>query len=155
VRERAAHIAEWIRLTEVQSGQVAQIESKRADRRGHRTESGISAASRQLGIERTEARRALKIDGIAPEAKEADDRGNLFKLNRFPRVVQVEPPKGAWFTAGPRGRRATVGLPGSGLFWTERSIVPHAVKGRSAGSHSLGEALALAVAHTFIDSAQS
>jgi hypothetical protein len=58
--------------------------------------------------------------------------------------------KGAWFTAGPRGRRATVGLPGSGLFWTERVNVPHAVKGRSAGSHSLGEALALAVAHTFI-----
>jgi Protein of unknown function (DUF4236) len=58
--------------------------------------------------------------------------------------------KGAWFTAGPRGRRATVGWPGSGLFWTERLNGPHAVKGRSAGSHSLAEALALAVAQSFI-----
>jgi hypothetical protein len=28
--------------------------------------------------------------------------------------------RGAWYTAGPRGQRATVGLPGTGLFWTER-----------------------------------
>jgi hypothetical protein len=58
--------------------------------------------------------------------------------------------KGAWFTTGPRGRRATVGVPGSGLFWTERVNVPHAVQGRPEGSGSLGQALALAVAQTFI-----
>jgi hypothetical protein len=58
--------------------------------------------------------------------------------------------RGAWFTAGPRGRRATVGWPGTGLFWTQQLSVPHAVKGRQDGSHSLAEALALAVAHTFI-----
>ena len=28
--------------------------------------------------------------------------------------------RGSWLTAGPRGRRVTVGLPGTGLFWTER-----------------------------------
>jgi hypothetical protein len=28
--------------------------------------------------------------------------------------------RGFWWTVGPRGRRATVGLPGTGLFWTER-----------------------------------
>ena len=28
--------------------------------------------------------------------------------------------RGAWLTSGTRGRRATVGLPGTGLFWTER-----------------------------------
>ena len=27
--------------------------------------------------------------------------------------------KGMWLTTGPRGRRATVGLPGTGLYWTE------------------------------------
>ena len=27
--------------------------------------------------------------------------------------------RGFWYTVGPRGRRATVGLPGTGLFWTE------------------------------------
>jgi hypothetical protein len=33
--------------------------------------------------------------------------------------------KGAWFTTGPRGRRVTVGLPGTGLFLTEQSrVVP-------------------------------
>jgi hypothetical protein len=30
--------------------------------------------------------------------------------------------RGGWFTIGPRGRRATVGLPGTGLFfWTEHA----------------------------------
>ena len=36
--------------------------------------------------------------------------------------------RGAWFTIGPRGRRVTVGLPGTGLFWTERlsaAVPPH------------------------------
>ncbi len=28
--------------------------------------------------------------------------------------------RGAWFTIGPKGRRATVGIPGSGFYWTER-----------------------------------
>lgn len=27
--------------------------------------------------------------------------------------------RGCWFTIGPRGRRATLGVPGSGVFWTE------------------------------------
>jgi hypothetical protein len=28
--------------------------------------------------------------------------------------------RGTWYTLGRLGRRATVGLPGTGLFWTER-----------------------------------
>lgn len=28
--------------------------------------------------------------------------------------------RGAWYSIGRRGGRATVGLPGTGLFWTER-----------------------------------
>ena len=32
--------------------------------------------------------------------------------------------RGAWYTIGPHGRRVTVGLPGSGLFYTERSAPP-------------------------------
>lgn len=63
VAERAEHIAEWVRLTEGVSGQVAQKSQ------GGRPEGGISAASRELGIERTEVRRAVKIDSLAPEAK--------------------------------------------------------------------------------------
>jgi ParB-like chromosome segregation protein Spo0J len=71
VLERATHIAEWLRITEeVQSAQVAPIESKRADGRGHRQPSGINAAVRELGIDRTEAQRAVRIDGLSDEAKE-------------------------------------------------------------------------------------
>ena len=44
-----------MRLTKDQSAQVAPVESKRADARGHRPESGINAATRELGIDRTEA----------------------------------------------------------------------------------------------------
>ena len=29
--------------------------------------------------------------------------------------------RGAWYTVGPRGRRVSVGLPGTGLYWTEQS----------------------------------
>jgi hypothetical protein len=28
--------------------------------------------------------------------------------------------RGAWYTVGPRGQRATLGVPGTGLFWTEK-----------------------------------
>jgi ParB-like chromosome segregation protein Spo0J len=69
--ERSEQTAEWIRLAgeEVQSAQVDPIESKRTDGRGHRPESGINRASRDLGIDRKAAQRAAKIDSLAPEAK--------------------------------------------------------------------------------------
>ena len=28
--------------------------------------------------------------------------------------------RGAWYTVGPRGRRVSAGLPGTGLYWTEK-----------------------------------
>ncbi len=37
--------------------------------------------------------------------------------------------RGAWYTIGPRGRRVTFGLPGTGLSWTQRlppAAPPHA-----------------------------
>ena len=34
--------------------------------------------------------------------------------------------RGAWYTIGPRGRRVSVGLPGTGLFWTETAKSPPA-----------------------------
>jgi hypothetical protein len=37
--------------------------------------------------------------------------------------------RGGWMTFGPRGRRVTLGLPGTGLYWTERippAPAPHA-----------------------------
>jgi hypothetical protein len=81
--ERSEHIAEWVRLTEGknQPAQVAPIESKRADGRGHRKEGGINAAVRELSIDRTETQRAGKIaEHMTPEAAGSghggDGRGN-------------------------------------------------------------------------------
>jgi ParB family transcriptional regulator, chromosome partitioning protein len=72
VLERSEQLAEWARLAEeVQSVQVDPIESKREDGRGHRHESGINKAARELNIEQTAAKRAVKIDSLVPEAKEA------------------------------------------------------------------------------------
>jgi uncharacterized protein DUF4236 len=37
--------------------------------------------------------------------------------------------RGAWYTIGPRGRRVSLGLPGTGLYWTEHyppARPPHA-----------------------------
>jgi hypothetical protein len=34
--------------------------------------------------------------------------------------------RGLWWTVGPRGQRATVGIPGSGLFWTHQYPPMHA-----------------------------
>lgn len=74
--ERDEHVSEWIRLAEkkaceVQSLQDATNETKRSDGRGHRKESGVRAASRELGIESTDAHRAVKVASLSDDAKEA------------------------------------------------------------------------------------
>lgn len=64
VLERSEHVAEWVRLAEERKGaQVAPPGGKQPH------DKGIKAATRELGIERTEAQRATKIDAITPEAK--------------------------------------------------------------------------------------
>jgi hypothetical protein len=73
-------IPEWVRLTEErQSAQVAPNESKRTDGRGHRQQGGINAAVLELGIDRTEAQRAVKIADLSMEAKEAAPTTDLHK----------------------------------------------------------------------------
>lgn len=76
--ERDEHIAEWIERTQkkiegdtddIQSSQAVTIESKRHDGKGHRHESGINAAARELGVNRMDAHRAVKVAALAPEAK--------------------------------------------------------------------------------------
>ena len=77
VQERSAHVAEWIRLTEAKEVQGAPpsgdkpAQLGRVSKGGRSKEGGISAATRELGITRQEGQRALKIDSIVPEAKEA------------------------------------------------------------------------------------
>jgi hypothetical protein len=41
-----------------------------------------------------------------------------------------------WYTAGPRGRRATIGAPGTGLFWTQQLSNQPATKAALTGSQS-------------------
>jgi ParB/RepB/Spo0J family partition protein len=69
--ERDDNIAEWIRITERQSSQVATNESKRSDGRGHRAESGVNAAARELGVDKDDAHRAVKVASLSDEAKDA------------------------------------------------------------------------------------
>ena len=70
VQERADHIAEWVKLTKEKLGQSAQVSNERVVG-GRGKEGGLSAAVRDLGIDRTEARRAVKIASITPEARAA------------------------------------------------------------------------------------
>ena len=64
-------IAEWVTLTE-EKPVSAQVEPKLSSRgRGNegRPEGGINAATRELGIDRNIAQRALKIASISDDAK--------------------------------------------------------------------------------------
>jgi ParB family chromosome partitioning protein len=68
--ERDGFLSEWISLRD-QSAQTEPIESKRVDGKGHRPQSGINSASRELGIDRTDLQRAIKVASLSDEAKEA------------------------------------------------------------------------------------
>jgi ParB family chromosome partitioning protein len=63
--ERDEHIAEWVRLCEREKPeQFAQVSG------GCGKEGGVSAASRELGLERTDVIRSVKVaENLAPEAK--------------------------------------------------------------------------------------
>lgn len=73
--ERAEQVAEWVRLAGEKLAQVAPVSNKGG--RGH--EGGTRAAAREIGVTRDEARRAEKIDSLAPEAKEAAIAAGLDK----------------------------------------------------------------------------
>lgn len=70
--QRDEHVAEWIRLTEesqiISAQSVRKMETPR--KRGRPT-GGVEAAARELGINRQDARRAIKVASLSDEAKEA------------------------------------------------------------------------------------
>jgi ParB family transcriptional regulator, chromosome partitioning protein len=70
VLERSEHIAEWIGLSD-KKDEEAVLTRVASKPKGGRPEGGVRAASRDLGIELTEAQRAVKINGISDEAKKA------------------------------------------------------------------------------------
>ncbi|MFZ3181356.1 MAG: hypothetical protein WA156_14370 [Methylocystis silviterrae] len=67
--ERDEHVAEWIRLAERVSAQVAPKLSARGRSGEGRPESGVRAAARDLGVDRDDARRATKVASLSDEAK--------------------------------------------------------------------------------------
>lgn len=78
--QRDEQIARWIELTTVKPeissddakpAQVAQVSGGRGNK------GGISEASRELGIERTDATRALRVAALSPEAKAAAKESGL------------------------------------------------------------------------------
>lgn len=84
--ERSEHIAEWIRLTEksaTEENQVVQPASPEKEvgykKPPAQKKSGVREAARKLGVEHRDARRAVKIDGISPEAKQAARNAGLGK----------------------------------------------------------------------------
>ncbi len=79
VQERADHIAEWVRLTGEKAVGASCATSLKDGRKAgpqHRP-SGINAAVRELGIDRTEAQRSLKIASIPESARTAADAAGL------------------------------------------------------------------------------
>jgi ParB family chromosome partitioning protein len=71
--ERSEHVAEWVRLTEEKLAQVGPVSSKG----GRGNEGGINAAARDLGVDRTQAQRAVKVDALTPEVKDAAREAGL------------------------------------------------------------------------------
>ena len=91
--ERNEQIAEWIKLTEAKEVS-AQVEPKP---QCGRPKSGVRAAARELGVDRNEAQRSIKIAEITDEAKDAareagldDNQSALLKVAAEPVEKQVE-----------------------------------------------------------------
>lgn len=85
VTERSEHIAEWVRLTEERNklAQVAPVPGNTG---------GINAATRELGIDCTEAQRAVKITALPPEVKqEARARSPLSQAPQQPHPGEFHP----------------------------------------------------------------
>lgn len=74
VLERAKQVARWIELTEYNRASDEQDKPAQVapvSKGGRGKESGVNAAARELGIERTAAQRDVKIASLSPEAEAA------------------------------------------------------------------------------------
>jgi hypothetical protein len=84
--EHDQHVAEWIRLSELPEEKPTQVVPVSKPKGGRGKQGGIKKAARELNINREEARRAVKVDSLSPEAKKAavklkldDNRSALLK----------------------------------------------------------------------------
>ena len=76
VLERSEQVSEWVSLTEakISTSVSGQVDHKP---RGGRPTGGVAAASREIGVDRNEARRSDKIASLTDEAKEAAKEAGL------------------------------------------------------------------------------
>jgi len=91
--ERAEHVAEWIRLAEVEAD-ASQVETHH---KAGQQPGGVNAAARELGVEKSEAHRSVKIADITVEAKAAaiiaglaDNKSALLEVAGCAAADQVE-----------------------------------------------------------------
>lgn len=99
VLQRDEHVAEWIKLTEEteEEQKVAQLAPLKKPGAGRGSKGGIREASRELGIDRDDARRAVKVAGLSDEAKEVarevhldDNRSALLLAASEPKERQAD-----------------------------------------------------------------
>lgn len=89
--QRADNIAEWVQLCEEQ--RAKDISAQVAPKSG-RPESGMNAASRELGIERTDVQRSVQIAGMSDEAKDAAHEAGIDdNQSKLLAVAKEEPSK--------------------------------------------------------------
>jgi hypothetical protein len=88
--ERDENIAEWIKITD----RVHAVQSAPHGKAGQQP-GGISAAARELGVEETDAKRAVKVASLSEEAKDAarevgldDNRTALLEAASKPTVAE-------------------------------------------------------------------
>ncbi|MGY3117925.1 hypothetical protein ACVWXQ_001862 [Bradyrhizobium sp. S3.14.4] len=97
ILQRDEQIARWIELTTVKEecGVSRQPDAKPEATKGGRPEGGVRAAARELNLSEPDARRAMKVAMLSPEAKDAaieigldDNRSALLEAAK-----QTEPDK--------------------------------------------------------------
>lgn len=91
VLERDQNVTRWIELKELKRV------SSQSEKKPGRPESGVNAASRELGIDKNDAYRAVKVAGLSDEAKAAavelgldDNRSALLEAAKQPEDKQAD-----------------------------------------------------------------
>jgi ParB family transcriptional regulator, chromosome partitioning protein len=92
--ERKTQIGRWIQLKRQKLGEGREevFVPTAQKHRGGRPEGGISAAARELGVERSEASRSVQVAKMAPEVREAIRQHGLADAKRAIReIASTEP----------------------------------------------------------------
>lgn len=117
--ERSEHIAEWIRLTD-KGAQLGPPGGAQPN------DKGIKRATKELGVERTQVQRAVKIDSITPEAKEvARQEGLSISQRALMTIAKAPAEKQAEVARQHAGERRGAPLEVDNPAFEVRPINPH------------------------------